>query len=77
MEYEKSRKISDAEARSLYEKEVPSLLGQSISEAVNAMGPFNAYMDNDRGRIWYEWRAEKRAIVLEVFNERVVGFYFE
>lgn len=77
MEYQKDRKISDAEANILYEREVPSLLGQPLSEAIERMGPFNAYLDNDRGRFWYEWRAETKAIVLEVFNERILGFSFE
>lgn len=77
MEYQKDRKISDAEVHVLYEKEVPLLMGQSLSEAVKRMGSFNAYMDNDRGRFWYEWRAETKAIVLEVLNERIVGFSFE
>lgn len=77
MEYQKDRKISDAEVHVLYEKEVPLLMGQSLSEAVKRMGPFNAYMDNDRGRFWYEWRAETKAIVLEALNERIVGFSFE
>lgn len=77
MEYQKDRKISDAEAHLLYEREVRPLLGQPLSEAVKRMGAFNAYLDNDRGRFWYEWRAETKAIVLEVVNERIVGFSFE
>jgi len=77
MEYQKDRCILDIDAIHFYENEVPSLLGQSISEAVRRMGPFNAYMDNDRGRIWYEWRAETKKIVLETLNGGVVRFSFE
>lgn len=77
MEYQKDRFISDESAGIFYKNEVPSLLGKSISEAVNRMGPFNAYMDNDRGRIWYEWRAETKKITIETLNGGIVNFSFD
>lgn len=77
MEYQIDRKISVTEVQRLFQDVAPGLIGYAVSDAVVQMGPFNAYVDNDRGRIWYEWRSNEKILVLETQNGKISEIYLE
>jgi hypothetical protein len=71
MIYHPDRRLSDAEVVTFSELGA-NLLGASIAEITERIGPFNASLDNDRGRIWYEWRGYSKTLILESFNRCIV-----
>lgn len=73
MDYQKDRTLSDSEVQFFYEELFPHLIGHPIEEAVKRMGAFNAYIDNDHGCTWYEWRAVCKTLTLETRNGRITG----
>lgn len=75
--YQQDRRLSDQEVQTLFERVAPALIGLAMTEATARMGPFNAWMDNDRGRLWFEWRADTQTLVAETLDGRIVGFALE